>query len=75
MNEDWMSSKPIKNPSAYGFRVDTVTLEAHEMSLKESLEELRREQNRLTEELRLKGEQIKKLQIERDLLMQIVLKK
>ena len=72
MNEDWMSSKP---KSAYGFRVDTVTLEAHEMGLKESLEELRRERNRLTEELRLKGEQIKKLQIERDLLMQIVLKK
>lgn len=73
MNEDWMSNKPPK--SAYGFRVDTVTLEAHGMSLQESLEELRRERSRLTEELRLKGEQIKKLQIERDLLMQIVLKK
>jgi hypothetical protein len=75
MNEEWWkNTKPDPVRSGYSV-VDTVTLEERELSVHDANHRLQQECNSLRAKLRNMEEQIKKLQIERDLLMQIVLKK
>jgi hypothetical protein len=74
MNEEWWN--PTANPIRSGYSVvDTVTLEERELSVQEANFKLRQECEALRTKMRDMKEKMEKLQVERNLLMEIVLKK